>query len=172
MNIDPLIASLHVFPSVLQPLVANLSHEQARWNPPTGAWSVLEIVSHLADEEVEDFRTRVRLTLDDPTQTWPGIDPEGWAVQRRYNEGNLKDVMTRFLRERQKSLRWLDQLEDPNWDLAYAHPKIGPIRAGDVMTSWAAHDLLHLRQITKRRFELIQAAGEPYTTLYAGEWSV
>ena len=49
-------------------------------------------------------------------------------------------------------------------------PKIGPIRAGDLLASWAAHDMLHLRQIAKRKFELIQQAGGEFTTDYAGPW--
>ncbi len=170
MHIEHLIQSLTDFPAVLRPLVEGLSAEQAKRKPASGAWSVLEIVTHLADEEAEDFRMRVRMTLEDPAQPWPGIDPEGAAIERKYNEGDLSEALSRFLREREVSIGWLKGLDDPQWESAYEHPKFGPIHAGDVMSSWAAHDLLHLRQITKRRFELVQEAGEPFSTDYAGEW--
>jgi hypothetical protein len=171
MDIAPVIRSLANFPSVLRPIVADLTDAEARWKPANGAWSVLEIVTHLADEEVEDFRTRLRLTLEDPTAAWPGIDPEACAVERRYNDGDLNEAVDRFVRERETSIAWLKALGDPRWDQAHPHPRIGSIAAGSLLASWGAHDMLHLRQIAKRRFELVQQAMTPYATGYAGQWS-
>jgi hypothetical protein len=171
MNAHRLIESLQRFPSVLRAQVDGLADEDARWKPADGAWSILEILMHLADEEVEDFRTRVKMTLGDPDQPWPGIDPEGWAIERRYNEGELSEALHRFITERQKSVAWLTGLEDPDWSRAYRHPRLGPIRAGDVFVSWAAHDALHLRQIAKRLYQMTRRDGQPFTTDYAGPWT-
>jgi hypothetical protein len=38
------------------------------------------------------------------------------------------------------------------------------------MVSWAAHDMLHLRQIAKRLFQIAQRDGDGFSTDYAGEW--
>jgi hypothetical protein len=57
-----------------------------------------------------------------------------------------------------------------DWSVAYQHPKVGPIRAGDLLTGWAAHDALHLRQISKRLFQLAERDGAGFTSRYAGEW--
>ena len=59
MDITPLMRSMERFPGALSALVQGLSAADARWKPADGAWSVLEVVTHLADEEVEDFRMRV-----------------------------------------------------------------------------------------------------------------
>ena len=40
----------------------------------------------------------------------------------------------------------------------------------DLLTSWAAHDALHLRQIAKRLFQLAERDGGEYNSRYAGEW--
>ena len=82
MNLENLIKSLERFGGTLPAVVRDVSDEDARWKPPSGAWSILEIVCHLGDEEELDFSQRVRLTLQDSTQAWPPIDPEGWAIQR------------------------------------------------------------------------------------------
>ncbi|MHC4992905.1 MAG: DinB family protein, partial [Planctomycetota bacterium] len=63
MNHAALVDALERFGATLPVLVRDVSTGDARWRPPDGAWSILEIVTHLADEEVEDFRTRLRLTL-------------------------------------------------------------------------------------------------------------
>ena len=120
------------------------------WKPSPEDWSILEIVCHLGDEEVDDFRKRVRLTLEQPGEPWPPIDPEAAAVERNYAGQDLAQALKRFLDERQQSLVWLRSLDDPDWDAAYDHPNHGPVPAGEIMASWAAHDVLHLRQISKR----------------------
>src|SRR5262245_52934790 len=61
--------------SVLERLVQGVPDGQARWKPEPSQWSILEVVCHLGDEEVDDFRKRIELTLLDPERTWPPIDP-------------------------------------------------------------------------------------------------
>lgn len=152
----------------LTALVSDLDPDSARWRPDPGAWSVLEIVNHLADEEAEDFRTRLLSTLADPGRPWPPIDPTGWARERGYQERDLGASLDRFRRERDVSLTALAELSAPDWSRAYDHPLLGPLSAADLLVSWHAHDLLHLRQIASRLFALgADSAGSPR---YAGEW--
>ena len=170
MNSQSLIDSLDRFADILPAVVNGISIEDARWRPGDGAWSILEIVTHMADEEVEDFPARLRSTLTDPKQEWNPIDPEGSAVERRYNEGNLDEQVQRFVSLRRKSITWLRDLKSPDWSNTFAHPK-GEISAGDLLASWAAHDALHLRQTAKRLFQMTQRDADEYSTAYAGSWT-
>lgn len=171
MNAESIIRRLESFAGALPAAVAGITSDQARRKPPSGAWSILEIVSHLADEEEHDFGARLRFVLERRDPPWPPIDPEGWARERRYNEGDLAASVARFVRLRRASLAWLSELPpETDWSLAYEHPKFGPIRAGDLLSSWAAHDALHLRQIAKRLYELAGADGAGFQTDYAGPW--
>ncbi len=170
MNIEHLIHALDRFGAVLPVVVRDVATEDARWRPVDGGWSILEIVCHLGDEEVADFRMRLESTLRDPSEAWRANDPEAWAIERRYNEGELAKAVERFVVQRRKSIAWLRGLKEPDWSRAYEHPKFGPIRAGDILVSWAAHDALHLRQLAKRMFQIAQRDGTPYTTDYAGDW--
>jgi hypothetical protein len=170
MDTTRLIESLERFGNLLPAVVQGIGHEDARWRPSNGAWSVLEVVCHLADEEVEDFRARLESTLRDPGEAWKANDPEAWAVERRYNEQDLSETVARFVTERRQSVAWLRTLAEPDFSRTYQHPKFGPIRAGDIMVSWAAHDMLHLRQIAKRLFQMAQRDGQGFSTDYAGEW--
>ncbi|MEX2218548.1 MAG: DinB family protein [Phycisphaerales bacterium] len=170
MNAPAMVASLGSFPAILPAAVAGLSEADARWKPASGAWSVVEIVNHLVDEEVDDFRRRLELTLRDPKLEWPPNDPEGWARERSYNERALAESVARFLAEREASLAWLSGLGEKDWGTTHTHRVFGSLAAGDLLASWAAHDWLHLRQIAKRRYEL--AAREPgrFSVDYAGKW--
>jgi DinB superfamily len=170
MNPTNLIASLERFGWLLPDVVSEVSPDDARFKPPDAAWSILEVVCHLADEEVADFRLRLARTLNNPTEPWEPIDPEGWATQRQYNEGRLEDAVSRFTSLRAESVTWLRSLQNPNWSQVHQHPKHGPIRAGDLLASWAAHDYLHLRQIAKRMYQIAARDGGDFSTRYAGEW--
>lgn len=170
MNVDRIIAMLERFGRMLPAVVTDIPIEDARWKPPDGAWSILEIVCHLADEEVDDFRTRLRLTLESPGADWPPIDPPAWAIERRYNVQDLAAVTERFVRERQASCQWLRSLGEFDGSVVHVHPKFGAMSVGQLFASWAAHDALHLRQIAKRLHQLAAVHGHPFDTGYAGEW--
>ncbi len=170
MNALALIDRMEGFAPSLSSAVACVSDEDARWKPPSGNWSVLEIVCHLGDEEVDDFRARLRSTLEEPAREWPAIDPERWARERRYNEKDLGAAVRRFVTERSASIEWLRSLKSPDWNRAHVHPKFGPMPAGMLLASWAAHDALHLRQIAKRLWELAGRDAGEFKTDYAGEW--
>lgn len=170
MNADALIARMDTFGSALPAIVGTLSRDDARWKPPDGQWSVLEIVCHLSDEERDDFRSRVRLTLADPQAPWPPIDPEGWARERRYNERDPHESVQRFVNERAASISWLRALKNPDWSRTHVHPRFGQFTAGALLASWASHDALHLRQIAKRLYEMSRRDAGAERIDYAGEW--
>jgi hypothetical protein len=141
--------------------------EQVRWKPAPQKWSLLEILNHLCDEERDDFRKRIALVLEDPAQPWPPIDPEGWARDRDYNSRDLQASLAGFRRERAASLQWLVGLPSPDWTAEHKHPKLGGLRAGDLLAAWVAHDLLHIRQIANTRLAWVAMFAEPYSTRYA-----
>ena len=170
MNSGALIQSLASFAEILPASVAGLSEADAHIKPQSGAWSVVEIVNHLIDEEVDDFRRRLELTLHNPALAWPPNDPEAWARDRRYNERRLDESVAGFLAARRASLKWLNQLGAPDWTKTHTHPALGGLSAGDLLASWAAHDWLHLRQIAKRRHELTARDAGKFSIAYAGRW--
>lgn len=150
--------------------LARVGDEQARWKPSPGKWSILEVVNHLYDEEREDFRQRLDYTLRHPGEPWPPIDPPGWVAARRYAERDLAESLERFLAERRKSVAWLRGLGAPDLAAGYDHPAAGRITAGDLLAAWAAHDLLHVRQLARLHYQYLEATSRPYAVGYAGGW--
>ena len=152
-------------------LVAGVSSDQARWKPNETSWSLLEVMHHLWDEEREDFRQRIDYLVHRPGEAFPPIDPQGWVTERSYNTKDWNTVLEGFQAERRKSIDWLRTLSVPDWDRAYHEPRPkGSLRVGDLLTSWLAHDFLHMRQIVRLHFLSGEKLGAPYKTAYAGSW--
>ena len=150
-------------------LVRSFSDEEGRWKPDPASWSILEVVHHLYDEEREDFRVRLEIIFHRPQEPWPPIDPQGWAVARRYNEQDLEETLTRFTGEREASLEWLRSLGTPDWGATVSSP-FGSMSAGDMFASWVTHDQLHMRQLVRLHRALTEVQARPYRMEYAGEW--
>jgi hypothetical protein len=150
-------------------LARGIPEDQARWKLNPETWSILEVVSHLADEEEFDFPVRLRMILKESDKDWPAIDPAGWVIERKYNEGDLFETLSKYVALRNESMEWLDTIENPDWDTMYEAP-FGEISAGDMFVSWVTHDLLHLRQLVELQRFYLEEMAKPYRLDYAGDW--
>ena len=152
---------------LIRGLVCGVAEKQARWRPEPEKWSILEVINHLNDEERDDFRKRLDLTLHQPDVAWPPNDPQAWVKERKYNERDFKDSLEKLLSERRKSIVWLQGLQSPQWQSAYEHPVFGKISAGDILCAWLAHDYFHARQISNLLLEYTRLLSEPFSIRYA-----
>lgn len=168
MNTKALIGQLRSGGGVIAALYADLQHDELHWRPAPGKWSLLEVLCHLADEEREDFRTRLRLTLEQEGRAWPPNDPEGWVETRAYSERDPAEALSDFTGERAVSIAWLTDLTTPDWTVTHTHSKGYVISAGDLLLSWVVHDAAHLRQIANLRLGHAEAMGKPFSSDYAG----
>ena len=169
MNLQHYLAQRAHHAAAIGSLTSGLSDEQARWRPAPDAWSILEVINHLHDEERADFRVRLDYILHRPGQPWPPINPQGWVTERRYNSRDLAQSRQNFLDERQKSLAWLRQLDPIDWTTLEVSP-FGQMYAGDMFAAWVAHDLLHLRQLIELHYAYAAQDAQPYNLAYAGDW--
>jgi hypothetical protein len=167
MDITAAQATLAATPGIVEALFDGVDEAGARRRPAPGKWSLLEVLGHLYDEEQEDFRVRLQLTLETPHADWPAIDPEGRVAQRAHNEREPSELLIAFRHERQGSLAWLACVQQADWERAHEHPVLGPLRAGDLLAAWAAHDLLHLQQLMRLRLAALAAQMTPYHLRYA-----
>lgn len=169
MNTHTAAVQLKTQGQAITALVTGLTLEETRWKPAPESWSVLEVLNHLVDEEIYDFRAHLDHILHSPDQPWPSIDPVGWVTLHHYNEADPDKTLARFVSEREKSLIWLTGLPPLDWDAAVTH-SWGTLSAGDMLASWLAHDLLHLRQLVELRYRVTASASQPYQLDYAGKW--
>src|SRR5262245_49940315 len=124
MNLSNNISRLQKNADAFRGLLEGMPPEQMKWKPSADKWSAVEVINHVADEEVEDFGTRLRLLITDPALDWPPIDPPRWAVERRYIDRDLQESLERFLDARRESIEWLKSLPPQNWETSKVHPNL------------------------------------------------
>lgn len=144
---------------------------EERYSPAPDRWSLVEIVNHLADEEANDFRARLRSVVEDPGRDWSFFNPSSGVEDGSYASRDFGESVARWRRERAASLAWLDGLEeiDPAVRYAGARADEAGVCAGDLMSSWIAHDYFHLRQIARLRWDYLASDESPWSPGYAGE---
>ena len=169
MDLQHIIQELDRNKMIFNSLFENVERQIYLWKPAPEKWCLLEILCHLYDEEREDFRARVKHTLENCQQPMSPIDPAGWVTGRKYIEQNYSDVLKKFLSERQLSVDWLGQLKTPEWSNSYIHPQLGAMTAEIFLSNWLAHDYLHIRQITRTKYLYLENISKQDLS-YAGKW--
>jgi len=169
MDYKNIINQLEQNKTLFYQLFNDLTKEAYLWKPSPEKWCMLEVICHLYDEEREDFRVRLKSTLETPDKALPMFDPVAWVSERKYIEQDYRDKIVDFLIEREASVKWLRSLENPKWENAFIHPKLGPLSAHHFISNWLAHDYLHIRQATKLKYGYLQViSGNDLS--YAGDW--
>lgn len=154
---------------LFQHLLQDLPEALYQWKAEPTRWSLLEIVCHLYDEEIEDFRARVEICLATPNATLPPIDPEVWVKDRNYAQQDYPTILEKFLSARVENINWLRQAKPTHWENTSLHPSLGPRSAAFFLSNWLAHDYLHIRQILSvKHGYLAEKSGQDLS--YAGNW--
>jgi hypothetical protein len=169
MEFETLYQELQNSTEMIRALLSGVTQEEAQVKPNPESWSILEVVCHLYDEEREDFREHVDFILHRQNEEWHQIDPQAWVTERNYNEQNFAEMQEKFFAERQKSLEWLIEMSNANWDTVYTSEH-GSTTAGEMLACWIAHDNLHVRQLVELRRMKIENITRPYNLEYAGNW--
>ena len=169
MNFSTLYQELENSTKMIRALFAGITQGEAQVKPNPDLWSMLEVVCHLYDEEREDFREHLDFILHRQDEEYHVIDPQGWIKERHYNEQGFQVMQDKFFAERQKSLDWLQEISNSDWEIAYTS-QYGSVSAGEMFSSWGAHDNLHIRQLVELRRLRIETVTQPYPIEYAGDW--
>ena len=154
---------------VFNEILKEVDPEMIRWRPATDKWSLLEVVCHLYDEERFDFRFRVKWVLEKPGEIPPPFNPLDWVSEHKYEEQEYQLMIGKFLAERERSTNWLQSLASPNWGHSFEHPKLGKLTAKYFLENWLAHDYLHMRQISKLKYNYLELHSGG-ALIYAGRW--
>lgn len=169
MEFKKMVQELTASTEMIRTLLSGIAQEDASAKPTPEAWSILETLCHLHDEEREDFREHLDFILNRQNEEWHVIHPREWVIERKYNQQNFEEMRDKFIAEREKSLKWLNEMSGVNWETAYSS-EYGTVSAGEMLACWIAHDNLHIRQLVELRRARIERICKPYPILYAGDW--
>ena len=143
-----------------------------QWSQDQNSWSPLIILCHMIDEEKHDFRYRAMHILEQPDELLPSLDHLSWLIDHSYLTQDYNDKMQEFEQERNISIGILSQLDasDERWNNSYAHSHFGDINPEYYLKNWLAHDLLHIKQITRLRYDFLSLQDD-IPAEYAGTWT-
>ena len=158
------IAILRRTPVVLDAWLRDLPGEWTRNNEGQNTWSAYDIVGHLIHGERTDWIPRAKMILEfGETRAFERFDR---LAQERESEGkSLSQLLDEFGRVRSKSLDDLRafNLQAEDFDRRGCHPVFGPVTLGQLLATWAAHDLTHLHQISRVMAHQYREAVGPWT---------
>ena len=169
MQVQDVIAELEKNKKVFVETLSKVTDELILWKNNPKDWSLLEIVCHLVDEEVLDFRARVVHTLKNPEQPLIPIDPIAWITMHDYAGQDFHQKLGEWENERDASIKILKENLDGDWQSKIDHPERGEITAYSFLCNWLAHDYHHIRQINRIKYNFLKnTSGDSLS--YAGNW--
>lgn len=149
-NLSDTISLLARTPAALNALLRDLPEIWILKNEGAGTWSVHDIVGHLNHAERTDWMPRVKTIVQfGEGKAFEPFDREGHA--REIQGKSMPQLLDEFARLRAENLRDLNAMNLRPEDLTKRgqHPSLGTVTLGELLATWATHDLTHLHQLSR-----------------------
>ncbi|HZW09986.1 MAG TPA: DinB family protein [Phycisphaerales bacterium] len=149
-SFDRTVSILERTPPVLGALLTGLDPALTLGNYGPGTWSAYQAVGHLIVGEREDWIPRARIILGHGTARPFAPFPHDAAIHPESGR-TLDDLLDEFAAVRSDNLVALRGLgiTPAELDLRGRHPALGEVTLAQLLATWAAHDLHHIRQICR-----------------------
>ncbi|CAN5709970.1 hypothetical protein BH23GEM9_BH23GEM9_17620 [soil metagenome] len=134
----------------LRAAVAGLSAAQLRIAERPGKWSIRQVLRHLADSEIV-WAYRLRMILAQDRPALQGYDQDAWAERLGYADSDPAESLTEFALLRRSNLRILERASEADRKRVGLHVERGEESLDHLLSLYAGHDLLHLRQLERIR---------------------
>ena len=137
-------------PAALRALTAGAPPTALRFREQRSAWTIVEVVSHMADAEIVDWVPRLDLILSErPDRTFAPFDRQGGFA--RYKGWKLDALVDEFDRLRRGNVERLlsYHLRPEALQRTGEHPELGTVTLEQLLACWATHDCAHLAQIAR-----------------------
>lgn len=133
-------------PARLARLIEGVPEAKLKERPQPGRWSAVEILAHLAEDELTSS-WRYRQMIEHDGETLLGFDQELWARLGNYQSWNARDALDMFRLLRDANVRMLRGLPAEEWNRSGNHAERGRLTVGELARHMAAHDVNHIKQI-------------------------
>ena len=150
-------------PNVLDALLRDMPDAWTSGNEGPGTWSPREVVAHMIGGEETDWMARLRIILrPGEDRRFTPFDRVGPIESRRATP--LHDLLAEFRRLRERNLAELRALNltAEQLQLNGEHPEFGAVTLEQLLSTWVAHDLGHLTQITRTMARQYREAVGPW----------
>ena len=135
-------------PELLRTLLKGLPETWTDTADTPDGWRPRDVVGHLITGEETDWLARTKRILEDGTSK-PFDRFDRHAMLDRDKGVSLNVLLGRFATLRQRNLVEFESFVGSDADLAKrgTHPSLGEVTLGNLLNTWAVHDLDHVSQI-------------------------
>lgn len=126
--------------------IEGLSKELFCFKPYPGAWSIHEIIVHLADSEANGY-VRLRRFIAEPGSRVMAYDQDRWAKNLEYQNQNSEESLELFRLLRSTSYAILIRLPETSWTNTVQHSENGVMTLEDWLETYESHVTEHVTQI-------------------------
>jgi hypothetical protein len=163
LKLDEAIALLERTPGVLTALLGSLPHGWEIAAEGGDSWSPFDVLGHFVHGERTDWIPRARIILEHGDQR--AFEPFDRFAQFTESQGkSLSDLLREFAELRRANIRALQamNLQPDDLERRGRHPALGEVTLGQLIATWAVHDLNHLNQISHTLAHQYQAEVGPW----------
>ncbi len=149
-NLEMTMALLARTPATLDALLRQLPDEWTTANEGEKTFSAYEVVGHLVHGERSDWIPRVKMILQFGESR--AFEPFDRFAQERESQGkSLAQLLDEFAELRAGNLQKIRSLglTEQQMQLRGKHPRLGTVTLGNLLSTWAAHDMTHLHQTAR-----------------------
>jgi len=148
--IEEAVAILARTPATLDAMLRGLPDGWLVAHEGGDTWSALDVLGHLIHGERTDWIPRARIILEEGRSR--PFEPFDRFAQFRDSAGkSLDQLLDEFAQLRAESLRTLKgwRLTEEQLVLQGEHPIFGAVTLRQLLSTWTAHDLSHIAQISR-----------------------
>ncbi|MEO6939025.1 MAG: YfiT family bacillithiol transferase [Candidatus Kapaibacterium sp.] len=145
-----LIEKIKLTPSLTRAAVAGLTAAQLQTPFREGAWTVSQIIHHLADSHMQAvIRSKKILTEDHPTLQ--PYEQDTWALLGDASQPKVDDSLHILDGLHNRWYSFWKNLPESAWTRTAYHPENGEMSLEDILRTYANHGENHVKQITDLR---------------------
>ena len=163
-HLQTTLALLERTPRALDALLRDLPDTWTQRGEGENTWSVFDVVGHLIHGERTDWIARTKIILQSG-ESRPFDKFDRFAQMRESRGKTLPQLLDEFARLRAANLAELRgmNLRAEDFERRGKHPSLGTVTLGNLISTWAAHDLTHLHQISRVMAHQYREAVGPWT---------
>jgi hypothetical protein len=163
-NLQQTTALLARTPATLNALLRDLPEAWTTVNEGGKTFNAYDVVGHLVHGERTDWMPRAKRILEFGESR--AFDPYDRFAQEKESAGkSLPQLLDEFAGLRAKNLNelWALGLTEQKLQLRGKHPRLGTVTLGNLLATWAAHDMTHLHQVARILAHQYREAVGPWT---------
>jgi hypothetical protein len=150
VNVSAVLAILRQTPLTVGALLDGLPEDLLGANEGPDTFSPRDVLGHLVFGEETDWVPRIRIILEHgPRRPFTPFDRTGFRAA--YAGVGTAELLDRFASLRGSNLAFVTDLRLTPEKLALpgTHPELGAVTLGQLLSTWAVHDLGHVTQISR-----------------------